>query len=316
MADPIRVLLADDQQIVRQGLATILLYEEDIVVVGQAGDGLEAVASALSLRPDVVLMDLKMPRLGGVPATRQIREALPDTHVIILTTYDADDLVYEAIKAGADGYLLKDATRETLGEAVRGVMRGESQLDPTVARKVLGEFQRMATRGGRAPARAAMTTTREITERLTPREEQVLQLLVEGLSNKEIATRLHLTEGTVRNHVSRVIAKLQANDRTQAVIAALRRGLVDLWRNATHAKEWNEFASNRQPHLFRYKRSATDCQPAMAGSERLSGSPIIQVSLIYTSCCACRPTRPTRACGCKRPDHRLCAGGPVQQPPV
>jgi DNA-binding NarL/FixJ family response regulator len=225
MTTPIRVLLADDQQIVRQGLATILLYEEDIVVVGQAGDGQEAVASALSLRPDVVLMDLKMPRLGGVPATRQIREALPDTHVIILTTYDADDLVYEAIKAGADGYLLKDATRETLGDAVRGVMRGESQLDPTVARTVLGEFQRMATREA-APRQELRDGTS--TERLTPREEQVLQLLVEGLSNKEIATRLHLTEGTVRNHVSRVIAKLQANDRTQAVIAALRRGLVDL----------------------------------------------------------------------------------------
>lgn len=223
----IRVLLVDDQEIVRQGLTTILKYAPGVVVVGQAGDGEEAVALARALRPDVVLMDLKMPRLGGIPATRRISEELPDTQVIILTTYDTDGLVFEGIKAGAKGYLLKDAAGETLVEAIRGVMRGESQLDPSVARKVLNEFQRLAAQ---SPARPAPQSARDepIIEPLTPREEEVLHLLVEGLSNKEIGAQLHLTEGTVKNYVSNIIAKLQANDRTHAVVLAIKRGLLDL----------------------------------------------------------------------------------------
>ncbi len=225
----IRVLLVDDQQIVRQGLATILRYTPGIEVVGQAGDGQEAIALARDLQPDVVLMDLKMPRLGGIPATRQICAELADTHVIILTTYDTDDLVFEGIKAGAQGYLLKDASSETLVEAIQGVMRDESQLDPGVARKVLSEFQRLVDQPPPKVQRLPEDAGGEIAiEPLTPREEEVLHLLVEGLSNKEIGARLHLTEGTVKNYVSAIIAKLQANDRTHAVVTALRRGLVEL----------------------------------------------------------------------------------------
>lgn len=222
----VRVLLVDDQQIVRQGLATILKYAPGIEVVGQACDGEEAVAQARSLKPDVVFMDLKMPRLGGIPATRQICAELPDTHVIILTTYDADDLVFEGIKAGARGYLLKEATSETLVEAVHGVMQGESQLDPGVARKVLDEFQRLAATSSAGPTEELPDNLN--LEPLTPREEQVLHLLTEGLSNREIGEELHLTEGTVKNYVSTIIAKLHANDRTHAVVTALRRGLVSL----------------------------------------------------------------------------------------
>jgi DNA-binding NarL/FixJ family response regulator len=224
--DTIRVLLVDDQQIVRQGLATILKYAEGIEVAGQAGDGEEAVRLAHEIQPDVVLMDIKMPRLGGIPATRQICAELPDTFVIILTTYDTDNLVFEGIKAGAQGYLLKDATSEMLIEAIHGVVRGESRLDPSVARKVLKEFQQLAVA---PPTQSQKRLPGEaLIESLTPREEEVLQLLVEGLANKEISARLHLTEGTVKNYVSAIISKLQANDRTHAVVTALRRGLAEL----------------------------------------------------------------------------------------
>lgn len=224
----IRVLLVDDQEIIRHGLATILSFAEGIEVVGEAKDGGEAVALARKLTPDVVLMDLKMPGMGGIPATRRIARALPDTRVVILTTYDADDLVFDGIKAGASGYLLKDATAETLVEAVRGVTRGESQLAPTVARKVLSEFQRLAELSDTKPATGSATEDDLVLEPLTAREEDVLTLLVEGLSNREIGEKLFLSEGTVKNYVSNIIAKLQANDRTHAVVTALRRGLVDL----------------------------------------------------------------------------------------
>jgi len=226
--ETIRVLVVDDQAIIRQGLATILRYAPGIEVVGQAGDGEEALALVRASSPDVVLMDVKMPRLGGIPATRRISSEYPKTQVVILTTYDTDDLVFEGIKAGARGYLLKDASEGILADAIRGVMRGESQLDPKVARKVLTEFQRLATRFPSSPPARSGAPEKPPIEPLTPRQEQVLSLLVEGRSNKEIGARLSLSEGTVRNHVSEIIAKLQANDRTQAVVTAIRRGLVGL----------------------------------------------------------------------------------------
>ena len=221
----IRVLLADDQDIIRTGLTIILNHQVDIEIVGQAADGVEAVEFAKQLHPDVILMDIKMPRLNGIQATRQIIAALPRTQIIILTTYDTDDWVFDGIRAGAVGYLLKDTSGDNLAEAVRGAMRGESQMDPTVARKVLREFQHATSVNRAAPA---PVLEEEPLEKLTDREEEILKLLAAGLSNKEIAQQLSLSEGTVKNHISAILAKLHANDRTQAVLTALKRGLVDL----------------------------------------------------------------------------------------
>lgn len=220
----IRVLLADDQDIIRTGLTIILNHQADIEVVGQAADGLEAVEFAKRLHPDVILMDIKMPHLNGIQATRQIVTALPKTQIIILTTYDTDDWVFDGIRAGAIGYLLKDTSGDNLAEAVRGALRGESQIDPTVARKVLREFQQITARRAAPPP----VVEDEPLERLTDREEEVLKLLAGGLANKEIAQQLSLSEGTVKNHISAILTKLHANDRTQAVLTALKRGLVDL----------------------------------------------------------------------------------------
>ncbi|OQY21990.1 MAG: DNA-binding response regulator [Anaerolineaceae bacterium 4572_32.1] len=223
----IRVLLVDDQALIRDGLAIILNAQSDIRVVGQAADGREAIELAERLRPDVILMDIKMPRLDGIQATRQIKEHLAETPIIILTTYAEDELVFEGIRAGASGYLLKDITREALAEAVRGAVRGEAQIDPTVAAQVLEEFQRMANTLRRPPVPAAEVDLWSI-KALTPREETILQLLTEGLTNAGIASRLNLSEGTVKNHVSEILSKLQANDRTHAVVLAIKRGLLDL----------------------------------------------------------------------------------------
>ena len=220
----IRVLLADDQDIIRTGLTIILNHQPDLEVVGQAADGEEAVELAKRLQPDVILMDIKMPRLNGIQATRQVMAALPKTQIIILTTYDTDDWVFDGIRAGAVGYLLKDASGDHLAEAVRGALRGESQMDPTVARKVLREFQHVTSASTATPP----APKEEPLEKLTDREEEILNCLVAGLSNKEIAQQLSLSEGTVKNHISAILAKLHANDRTQAVLTALKRRLVDL----------------------------------------------------------------------------------------
>lgn len=229
----IRVLLVDDQSLIREGLTIILDAQPDVRVVGQAADGREAIDLAGQLRPDVILMDIKMPRLDGIQATRQIKGKFPTTPIIILTTYAEDELVFEGIRAGASGYLLKDITRDKLVEAVRGAVRGEAQIDPAVAAQVLAEFQRMSNALRRSVPRSPAPTDDATVdlpsiEALTPREETILRLLTEGLTNAGIASRLHLTEGTVKNHVSEILTKLHANDRTHAVVLAIKRGLLDL----------------------------------------------------------------------------------------
>ncbi|MBI4789104.1 MAG: response regulator transcription factor [Chloroflexi bacterium] len=219
----ITILIVDDQEIVRQGLAIILRGQSDFQVVGLAEDGERALELAREYQPDVVLMDIKMPRLNGIQATQRLLQVSKATEVIILTTFDTDELVFAGIRAGAKGYLLKDAPSEVLIDAIRRVAAGESILNPTVARKVLEEFQRVS-RSPAAPGRAA----EPLLEKLTEREIEILQGMMDGFANKEIGAKLNLAEGTVKNHVSTILAKLHANDRTQAVVNALRQGIVKL----------------------------------------------------------------------------------------
>jgi DNA-binding NarL/FixJ family response regulator len=218
MTAPIRIVVADDHQVVRAGFAALLDTQPDFTVAGTACDGGEAVRLARVLRPDVVLMDVRMPGVDGIEATRQLAAALPDgPRVLILTTFDLDDYVYDALRAGASGFLLKDVTAERLFDAVRVVAAGEALLAPAVTRRLISEFARLRPRPAAAtPALAA----------LTPRETEVLTLVAAGLSNQQVAVRLVVTEETVKTHVSRVLRKLGLRDRTQAVIAAYESGLV------------------------------------------------------------------------------------------
>jgi DNA-binding NarL/FixJ family response regulator len=215
---PIRVVVADDQPLVRSGLRTILDAQPDIDVIGEAGDGHEAVALARLERPDVVLMDVRMPGLDGIAATRQL--AGPDVTepiaVLVLTTFDLDEHVYDALRAGARGFMLKDATRDELVSAVRVVARGDALLAPSVTRRLI---EQMASSPPSRPANAAL-------EELTPREREVLLLVAEGLTNAEIAERLVVGEATVKTHVARMLMKLGLRDRIQAVILAYESGLV------------------------------------------------------------------------------------------
>jgi DNA-binding NarL/FixJ family response regulator len=205
----IRILLVDDQALFREGLRTLLSSQPDLEVVGEAGDGEEALREAARLRPDVVLMDLRMPLLDGVAATRRLRAGQPECRVIALTTFDDDEYVFEALRAGAVGYLLKDVPSRKLFEAVQAAARGESFLQPSVAAKVVAEFARLS-----APAPAALV------EALSERELQVLRLVAAGATNREIAVRLCITPGTVKNHVTSILGKLGVNDRTQAALKA------------------------------------------------------------------------------------------------
>jgi DNA-binding NarL/FixJ family response regulator len=208
----ISIVVADDHEVVRTGYAALLDTQPDFAVAGTATDGVEAVRLCREHRPDVVLMDVRMPTMDGLEATRQLAGG---PRVLILTTFDLDEYVYDALRAGASGFLLKDVTAERLFDAVRVVAAGEALLAPTVTRRLIGEFARQKPR----PRPPALGT-------LTPRETDVLRLVAEGLSNAEIATRLVVTEETVKTHVSRMLGKLGLRDRTQAVVAAYESGLV------------------------------------------------------------------------------------------
>ncbi len=209
-----KVIICDDQDIVRDGLELLLKLEPDIEIVGIASDGAEAVAIAEQKKPDLVLMDLKMPVMNGVDATREIRAKCPEVKILVLTTYGTDDWVFAAIRAGASGYLLKDAPREGVLSAIRGTMEGKTFIDPAIAGKILGEI-----------ATAKKKPAALITSKLTEREVEVLRLLARGLGNEDIAKQLFLSEGTVRNHISSIVDKLGVSDRTQAAIIAIQHGL-------------------------------------------------------------------------------------------
>ncbi len=207
----LRLLVAEDQTLMRQGLKTLLELEPDFKVVGEAEDGEAAVKQALQLRPDVILMDIQMPRLTGVEATVKICSAWPGARIILLTTFDRDDYVFQGVRAGAMGYLLKDLPAEKLCGTIRRVHEGEVFIQPEIASRTL---------------RAALHPTGDFLEPLSDRENEVLVMLAQGVPNKEIAVRLHIAEGTVKNHVSNILGKLQVQNRTQAANLARERGIV------------------------------------------------------------------------------------------
>jgi DNA-binding NarL/FixJ family response regulator len=215
----VRIVVADDQQVVRDGFAALLDSQPDFAVVGATSDGAETVRLCRELHPDLVLMDVRMPGMDGIEATRQLAgSGLDGPRILILTTFDLDEYVYDALRAGASGFLLKDVTAERLFDAVRVIAAGDALLAPTVTRRLIGEFAQQHPRPS-APSQPRLAE-------LTPRETEVLQLIAEGLSNPEIAMRLVVTEETVKTHVSHVLRKLGLRDRTQAVITAYESRLV------------------------------------------------------------------------------------------
>lgn len=210
MTETIRLLIVDDHEIVREGLSTLLSEEDGITVSGEAANGTEAVNKAAALRPDVILMDLVMPGLDGIEATKRIRQVSPSSHIIVLTSFSDDQRVHDAIHAGAIGYLLKDVLKPDLVRAIRMAARGEPALHPEAQRRLMQQIVSPST---------------SLIEGLTERERDVLRLIARGESNKRIALQLHLTEGTVKGYVSAILAKLSVADRTQAALYAVRHGL-------------------------------------------------------------------------------------------
>jgi NarL family two-component system response regulator LiaR len=216
LTEQIRVLIVDDHQVVRQGLRTFLELQEDVLVVGEAEDGQTAVEMVQQLNPHVVLMDLVMPRLDGISATRQVKSLAPSVKVIALTSFTEDDKVFPAIQAGASSYLLKDVSPDNLVEAIRAAYRGEARLHPDIARKLMEQVAHQTP-----PSRESHV------EGLTERELDVINLVAHGLNNQEIAKELVISEKTVKTHVSNILSKLQLDDRTQLAIYAIKKGLVD-----------------------------------------------------------------------------------------
>lgn len=241
----LRLLIADDQPLIRRGLAMMLATEPDIEVVGQAADGLEAIEQALATEPDIVVMDLQMPHASGIVATREITAKLPATRVVVLTTYDYDELVFEAIRAGAHAYLLKDASETEILETLRGVQHGESRLSPVIACKVMEQFRTFANRTSNTAAEPArldaaarisyppstplvpsppkQPASDSLNDPLTDKEERILDLLAQGKSNKQIAATVFLAEGTVKNYVSRIMDKLHSQNRIELAMRAVNR---------------------------------------------------------------------------------------------
>ena len=215
MAESIRVLIADDHPIVREGLAAVLNQEDDLKVVGQARNGLDAVSQARELHPDIILMDLQMPEMDGVEAILKVKAEAPDIGIIILTTYDTDDYIFRGIEAGARAYLLKDSPAEEVLKAIRSVHKGESLIQPRVATRLLDRFSQLS----RAPAPEGALSHREV---------EVLQLLAKGASNKEIASDLFIGESTVKTHLIHIFSKLGVRDRTEAVAQAVKKGIIKL----------------------------------------------------------------------------------------
>src|SRR5215212_1681849 len=216
--DAIRVLIVDDHALFRRGLIQVLLFEDGIEVVGEGEDGEDAITKAEELAPDVVLMDVRMPRVSGIEATRKLAEALPTTKILMLTVSDEEEDLYEAIKAGATGYLLKEISIEEVANAIRAVVTGQSLISPSMASKLLTEFNNLAKQAQQ----------KMLVPRLTERELQVLKLVAQGMSNREVAEDLFISENTVKNHVRNILEKLHLHSRMEAVVYAVREKLLDI----------------------------------------------------------------------------------------